>query len=198
MEIINRKTSELIPYINNSRTHSDAQVLQIAASIKEFGFTNPILTDGDNGVIAGHGRLMAAKKLGMEEVPTIELSHLSNTQKKAYIIADNNLALNSGWNDELLKLEMIELDELGFDLSLLGFEDFGFYAEEAEMPELREGDREPFQQMTFTLHDEQVEQVKKACDIAKAMGEYDSLNENSNGNALARVCETFITDYVNS
>ncbi|MCP4595747.1 site-specific DNA-methyltransferase [Neptuniibacter sp.] len=114
---------DLIEYINNSRTHSDEQVNQVAASIKEFGFTNPILVDGENGIIAGHGRLMAAKKLGLDKVPTIELSHLSDAQKKAYVIADNKLALNAGWDNDLLALEIQGLDELGFDLELLGFSD---------------------------------------------------------------------------
>ena len=122
MKIIQRNVLDLIPYVNNSRTHSEAQVIQIASSIKEFGFTNPILTDGDNGIIAGHGRLMAAKKIGMEEVPTIELSHLSEAQKKAYIIADNKLALNSGWDDAMLAIEFAELEDFGFDLELTGFD----------------------------------------------------------------------------
>lgn len=121
MQIIQRNVLELIPYVNNSRTHSDEQVIQIASSIKEFGFTNPILTDGENGIIAGHGRLMAAKKLGLKEVPTIELSHLSEAQKKAYIIADNKLALNSGWDDAMLAIEFAELEALDFDLELTGF-----------------------------------------------------------------------------
>ena len=121
MIINTTKVIDLIPYVNNSRTHSDEQILQIASSIKEFGFTNPILIDGENGIIAGHGRLMAAKKLGMEDVPTIELSHLSTAQKKAYILADNKLALNSGWDAALLALEFAELNELGFDLELTGF-----------------------------------------------------------------------------
>ena len=121
MQIQQRKIADLIPYINNSRTHSDSQVSQIAASIKEFGFTNPILVDGENGIIAGHGRVMAAKKLGMEEVPTIELSHLSGPQRRAYIIADNRLALNAGWDDELLALELGELGDMGFDIELTGF-----------------------------------------------------------------------------
>lgn len=121
MEIVNRKIETLIPYANNSRTHSDAQVAQIAASLKEFGFTNPVLVDGDNGILAGHGRVLAARKLGMAEVPTISLAHLSKTQQKAYIIADNKLALNAGWNEELLSLEMSELNDEGFDLSLIGF-----------------------------------------------------------------------------
>jgi DNA modification methylase len=122
MEIANKLVADLIPYANNARTHSDEQVLQIAASIKEFGFTNPILLDGDNGIIAGHGRVMAAKKLGMEEVPTIELTHLSEAQKKAYILADNKLALNAGWDDALLAIEFEELKEMDFDIELTGFD----------------------------------------------------------------------------
>lgn len=111
----------LIPYARNSRTHSDAQVAQIAASIREFGFTNPVLIDGKSGVIAGHGRLLAARKLGLAEVPVIELAHLSEKQKRAYIIADNKLALNAGWDDEMLRVEFEDLAGEGFDLSLTGF-----------------------------------------------------------------------------
>ena len=122
MKIEQRPIEALIPYINNSRKHSDEQVAQIAASIKEFGWTNPILVDGNNGLIAGHGRLLAARKLGMDKVPTIELSHLSDIQKKALIIADNKLALNSDWDNELLMLELKELDSTDFDLSVLGFD----------------------------------------------------------------------------
>lgn len=117
-----KNIKELIPYCNNSRTHSDEQVLQIASSIKEFGFTNPVLIDGQGGIIAGHGRIMAAQKLKMDEVPTITLNDLSEAQKKAYIIADNKLALNSGWDDELLKIELEQLKELDFDLGLIGFD----------------------------------------------------------------------------
>lgn len=112
---------DLIPYARNSRTHSDAQVAQIAASIKEFGWTNPILLDGDNGIIAGHGRVLAAQKLGETEVPTIELSHMDENQKRAYIIADNKLALNAGWDNEMLMLEVAELKDAGYDLGLTGF-----------------------------------------------------------------------------
>ena len=122
MKIEQRLTEALIPYINNSRKHSDEQVAQIAASIKEFGWTNPILVDGTNGIIAGHGRLLAARKLGMDKVPTIELAHLSDTQKKALIIADNKLALNSDWDNDLLMLELQGLDKTDFDLSVLGFD----------------------------------------------------------------------------
>ena len=123
LTIAYKKIKELIPYCNNSRTHSDEHVLQIASSIKEFGFTNPVLIDDQGGIIAGHGRIMAAQKLKMEEVPTITLSDLSEAQKKAYIIADNKLALNSGWDDELLKIELEQLKELDFDLGLIGFSD---------------------------------------------------------------------------
>ena len=122
MKITQKKVTELIPYVNNSRTHSDEQVAQIAASIKEFGWTNPILIDGDNGIIAGHGRLLAARKLGHKEVPTIELSELTETQKKAYIIADNRLALNAGWDNEMLTIELNDLLADGFALELLGFD----------------------------------------------------------------------------
>ena len=113
--------SDLVPYARNARTHSDEQVAQIAASIKEFGFINPVITDGDNGIIAGHGRVLAARKLGMEEVPTIEVSSLTDAQRQAYIIADNKLALNAGWDSELLRVELTELGGNGFDLDLLGF-----------------------------------------------------------------------------
>ena len=123
IEVVYKNIDELIPYINNSRTHSDAQVAQIAASIKEFGWTNPVLMDGDNGIIAGHGRVLAARKLGQTDIPTIELSHMTDTQKRAYIIADNKLALNAGWNEELLALELKDIENIGFDLSITGFDE---------------------------------------------------------------------------
>jgi DNA modification methylase len=116
-----KSTKDLVPYARNSRTHSDEQVTQIASSIKEFGFTNPVLIDGQGGIIAGHGRVMAAKKLGIEEVPCIELSHLTEAQRRAYVIADNKLALNAGWDDEMLRVEFQELQDLGFDVELTGF-----------------------------------------------------------------------------
>ena len=121
MEIVYKKVNELIPYINNSRTHSEEQVNQICASINEFGFTNPLLIDEKDSIIAGHGRLMASKKLGMEEVPCIVLEGLTEAQKKAYIIADNKMALNAGWDFNLLSLELENLKELDFNLELTGF-----------------------------------------------------------------------------
>ena len=123
MQITNQSVDGLIPYINNAKVHSDEQVSMIAASIKEFGFNNPILVDGDSGVIAGHGRLLAAKKLGFDEVPTIELGHLSDTQKKAYILADNRLGeVHTEWDMNLVNQELSFLDELEFDVDLTGFE----------------------------------------------------------------------------
>lgn len=121
MKIEYKSINDLIPYVNNTRTHSEEQVKQIASSIKEFGFTNPILIDEQSGIIAGHGRVMAAKKLNINEVPTIILNNLSEAQKKAYIIADNKIALNAGWDEDLLKLEIEALQDMDFNIDLLGF-----------------------------------------------------------------------------
>ncbi len=111
----------LMPYARNSRIHSDAQITKIAASIKEFGFLNPVIIDSDNGIVAGHGRVLAAKKLGMAELPVIEANHLTEAQRRAYVIADNRLALDSAWNDEILKIELAEIQELGLNLEFTGF-----------------------------------------------------------------------------
>lgn len=115
-------TSDLIPYARNSRTHSEAQVTKIASSIKEFGFINPVVTDGKNGIVAGHGRVLAANKLGLKEVPCVEASHLTEAQKRAYVIADNRMALDAGWDIDLLKVELGDLQGMDFDLSLTGFD----------------------------------------------------------------------------
>jgi DNA modification methylase len=123
VKIEQRSVSELIPYAANSRTHSDAQVAQIAASIKEFGWTNPILIDGGNTIIAGHGRLLAARKLGLEEVPAIIIDHLTKAQQRALVIADNQLALNAGWDMDMLKAEIEDLNLENFDINLLGFDE---------------------------------------------------------------------------
>jgi ParB-like chromosome segregation protein Spo0J len=120
-EIQHLKTAALIPYARNARTHTEAQVAQIAASIREFGFTNPVLVKGDKTVIAGHGRLQAAHLLGLETVPCLVLDYLTDTQAKALAIADNKIPLNSGWDVDLLKLEMEELQEKGIEVALLGF-----------------------------------------------------------------------------
>ena len=200
-QIILQPVEALIPYARNSRTHSDEQVAQIAASIREFGFTNPVLVDNDGGIVAGHGRVMAARRLGMAAVPTVNVGWLTEQQRRAYVIADNQLAMNAGWDSMALTAELADLQDIGFDIGILGFD-----AEvldgllrpsgEAELPALKNGDREPFQQMTFTVHDEQKEQIDRALAAAKAAGPFvDSPNENSNGNALARICETFISDH---
>ena len=137
-----RKVEALIPYARNPRTHTDEQVAKIAASIVEYGWTNPLLVDGDNGIIAGHGRLAAARKLGLPEVPVIELAHLSPTQKRAYVISDNRLALDAGWNEEMLALELTELSEAGYDLALTGFEDGEIEALLADDMDAGDGDQE--------------------------------------------------------
>lgn len=191
--------SDLIPYARNSRTHSDVQINKIASSIKEFGFLNPVLIDEANGIIAGHGRVMAAQKLGLKEVPVLQIGHLSDTQKRAYIIADNRLALDAGWDDEMLRIELDELGELGFNLELTGFElneidslqiDAG---DTVEMPTLSDGEKTPFQQKTFTLHNEQFEIVDNAITLARTNPLSDTgLNENTNANALALICEQWL------
>lgn len=139
-----KSLTDLIPYVNNSRTHSDEQINQIASSIKEFGFTSPILIDEQGGVIAGHGRILAAKKLGLDDVPCIVLSGLTEAQKKAYIIADNQLPLNAGWDLDKLKLEIETLGEMDFDIDLLGFDDdFLNGLLEEETPGLTDEDEVP-------------------------------------------------------
>lgn len=127
--------NDLIPYIRNARTHSESQIAQIAASIKEFGFLSPILIAEDNTILAGHGRLAAARKLGLKQVPCVKESHLTETQRRAYIIADNKLSLNAGWDDEILAIELSELQGADFDLDLLGFD-------ESELVSIFEDDKE--------------------------------------------------------
>lgn len=117
-----RRVEDLVPYARNARTHSDEQVDQIAASIREWGWTVPVLIDEDGSIIAGHGRVMAARKLKIDEIPCMVATGWSKAQQRAYVIADNKLALNAGWDDELLGLELHALDEAGFDLANLGFD----------------------------------------------------------------------------
>lgn len=127
--------NDLIPYIRNARTHSESQIAQIAASIKEFGFLSPILIAEDNTILAGHGRLAAARKLGLKQVPCVKESHLTETQRRAYIIADNKLSLNAGWDEDMLAIELSELQGADFDLDLLGFD-------ESELASIFEDDKE--------------------------------------------------------
>lgn len=122
LQITYKPTTDLIPYARNSRTHTDIQVGQIAASIREFGFRVPILIDGENGIIAGHGRVLAALKLGLEEVPTVDGSDMTEVQRKMYVIADNKIALNAGWDEDVLMLEIEDLRGMGADIDLLAFD----------------------------------------------------------------------------
>ena len=198
MELVKKKVSELIPYINNSRTHSEEQITQIASSIKEFGFTNPILIDQDNSIIAGHGRLQAVKKLGYEEVDCILISGLTKTQIKALIIADNQLALNASWDIDKLSLELDSLKDDDFNLDILGFNnDFLKDIQEeiiplSDLPEIKDGDKEPFQQMTFIIHDSQMKFINLALEKVKnSFNLKNEFNQNINGNALTEICKNF-------
>lgn len=152
--------SRLQPYAKNARTHSDEQVDQIAASIREFGFTNPILVDSTDGIIAGHGRLAAAKRIGLDQVPVIVLDHLSDAQRRAYILADNKLALNAGWDEDLLAQELQELSGEGYDLSVIGFSD-------EELEDLLAEDGEPSEALTDPdeVPEVQPEPVSKPGDV---------------------------------
>ena len=170
LEIQYIATDKLIPYINNSRTHSESQVKQIAASIREFGFTNPILIDEKGTIIAGHGRLVAAELLNIDEVPTITLEGLTEAQRKAYVIADNKLALNSGWDDELLKIEIETLKNLDFDLDILGWSVLPDFAGEVDYSILDDDS-----------HDEELDgysdEVKKAIQIEFDAFDYEEAKE---------------------
>lgn len=190
-----KSIEDLIPYARNQRIHSDEQVKKIAASIKEFGFKNPVIVDKEGTIIAGHGRCLAAEKLKIKELPVIVADDLNASQVKALRLADNRLQDLSAFDDELVNLELEELSELDFDLELTGFtsgislDDI----EEVELPKLRDCDKEPFQTMTFKLHDDQVDSINKAVNIAKSQGYSESeLNTNSNGNAIYYICEFFI------
>ena len=165
LKILYRPVNDLIPYANNARTHSEEQVNQIASSIKEFGFNNPVLVDEQNGVIAGHGRLKAAKKLGLKVIPTIELTGLSEAQKKAFILADNRIALNSGWDIDLLRIELQELQAL-----LSGTTE---PAEEEEEPEKEEPEADSFN-LTLSIPIEYKEQVQ---DFVKSFGPEDLIQK---------------------
>lgn len=196
LEIKYRSVDELLPYANNSKTHDQEQVKKIAASIKEFGFTNPVLITETGTIIAGHGRVKASILSGLSEVPTITLEGLTEAQMKAYVIADNRLTEVGGeWDFDMLSAELEALKELDFDIDITGF-DNGFILDEAETeyPELQDGDREPFQQMTFSLHDEQKSIVDDAILRARTNPLIDDgLNDNSNGNALAHICSEYLS-----
>jgi hypothetical protein len=198
-----RPIAQLLPYARNARTHTDAQVAQIAAAMREWGWTMPVLAAEDGSIIAGHGRVMAARLLDLDLIPTMTARGWSEAQIKAYRLWDNQSATLSSWNPEFLGLELIELRDLGAKLELTGFEPVALHdlmaaaggvERIARLPPLPNGDRNPFQEMTFILHDDQVEIVKAALDLAKQQGAFEGANQNSNGNALARICEDYHPD----
>lgn len=192
--------AKLIPYARNARTHTPEQVKQIAASMREWGWTIPVLADEQGSIIAGHARVQAAELNEYAEAPVMIARGWSEAKKRAYVLADNKLAMNAGWNEELLGVELLELRDLGFDLPVIGFdagELDGLMREVAESayPELPEGDRAPYQQITFMLHDEQVKVVQGAVAAAKLRGPFENTqNDNANGNALARICEAYLAE----
>ena len=178
--IVQRDPDTLIPYENNPRQHSEAQIDRLVRSIKEFGFTNPVLIDDDLNVIAGHGRLMAAGVMGLKMVPTITLGHLNDEQRRAYVIADNQLALNSTWDDDILQKELEALGDLGFDLTLLGWgDDIPSFAEEPDYSALDDLD-DPTNDLAdgvmkaiqIEFRPEDYEEAKALVDAARKRGDY--------------------------
>jgi ParB/RepB/Spo0J family partition protein len=202
VEVVDAET--LIPYTNNPKEHPDGQVKKIASSIKNYGWDQPIVVDEDNEIIKGHGRMQAAQLLGLDDVPVIKREDLSDAEAKASRIADNKTA-ESAWLDEALETEVDLLsEEETIDLDSLGFDEpeLDSLLEEASLDdediaeafgELPDGGRDSMQTKTFTLSEEQLETVDDALDVAKGMGEFPpGPNDNSNGNALARVCSGFL------
>lgn len=187
LQITYKKTADLIPYARNSRTHSPKQISQIASSIKEFGFRVPVLVDKDNGIIAGHGRVLAALKLGMDEIPTVDGSDMTEIQKRMYVIADNKIALNADWDDEILGLELEDLKMLGADMEVLGFDDDELdkmiegvepdeddtYTNKVEAPIYEPSDEKPNIEHLYdkTKTDELIQRVEKS-DVPKEIKEF--------------------------
>jgi hypothetical protein len=201
-----RAIIELVPSARNARLHSDDQIEEIAASMCEFGWTMPILIDEAGSIIAGHGRVLAAEQLGIDQVPTMIARGWSEAQKRAYLIADNKLTMNASWDQALLRIELQDLASLGFD-SLTGFSEaelreMGIGVETlAGMPVLADGERSPFQQMTFILHASQADTVSEAIEVAsRGLGPPTdaSENKNQNGNALAEICREYLGERATS
>ncbi|WP_225132940.1 ParB/Srx family N-terminal domain-containing protein [Bradyrhizobium yuanmingense] len=194
----------LRPYERNSRRHSPEQIEQIAASIRQWGWTMPILAADDGMVLAGHGRLAAGKLLAIPEVPVIVARGWSDQQKRAYVIADNRLTDASEWDDEMLRLELNDLLEGGFELSLTGITESELsrlsvgVGELEAMPELPDGDRSPYRDMTFILFGDQWETVDRAIKLAIQPRKPGDANPNRSpqGNALARICEEYLARHV--
>lgn len=189
---------KLVPYDRNPKIHSDEQVAGIARSIETYGFNAPILVRGET-IVAGHGRLKAAQKLGMEKVPVVQLDHLTAMQARAYMIADNAWTERASWSLDLLTEEVMGLadDDTEFDPEILGLDDDMLKSilgigDEAEFPDLDEGERSPYRQMTFILHESQHEIVSEAIELAQENGASSNVNENSNGNALAALAMAYL------
>lgn len=195
------KLSDLQQYEKNARTHSEEQVQQLMHSITEFGFTNPVLIDENNVLIAGHGRSMAAERLGMDKVPAIRLVGLSDEKRKALRIADNQLALNAGWDMDLLAQEIQDLQLADYDVNILGFSDEmlnnlldnGFDDVSETDPTLKAGDRDPIRNITFTVSADQLELIERVISETWKLEPDDpaSINENRNGNSLYYICRFF-------
>ena len=180
-KIVQRETEVLKPYENNPRQHSEAQLDRLVRSIKEFGFTNPILVDDDCNVIAGHGRLLAAELMGLAQVPTITLGHLTAEQRRAYVIADNQLALNSTWDDDVLQAELQALGEAGYDLTLLGWgDDLPTFGDDIDLSALDDMDDDPTAELAdgvmkaiqIEFRPEDYEEAKALVEAARKRGDY--------------------------
>lgn len=172
---------DLSPYANNPRTHSASQLDRLVQSLKEFGFTNPLLVGDDMQIVAGHGRLMAAQALGLETVPVIKLSHLTDDQKRAYVIADNQLALNSGWDDDLLQAELQALGDVGFDLTVLGWgEELPTFGEDVDLSALEDMEGEDLSEyadgvrkaIQIDFEPEDYIEAQALCTDARKQGKY--------------------------
>jgi ParB-like chromosome segregation protein Spo0J len=193
-KIENIATADLIPYARNSRTHSDEQVAQIMASIREFGFCNPVLIDAAGTIIAGHGRVMAATRMKLETVPCLRLSHLTEAQRRAYVIADNKLALNATWDSEMLSVELADLNLKGFDLSFLGFADYELdplLAADWSPPaveDMPDAGEQHGHKIGFTS--EQWETVKAA--LKKCRDDNDRGNELTDGQCVELICQSYL------
>ena len=197
----------LSAYEHNAKLHPDSHVDQIANSIEEFTFLDPVAVDEKGELLEGHGRLLAAKKRGDKTIPVIQVTGLTDAQKVAYRLTHNKLTMNTGFDPEMLKIDFEFLQDEGFDLDLIGFSELELsFLDEEEKPDdsdwgdalgdIPSGDRATLSSMSFTLTEEQVSTVKDAIDVAKKMGEFDeSVNQNSNGNSLAKICEMFVGSY---
>jgi ParB-like chromosome segregation protein Spo0J len=201
MKIEKVNIDELIPYANNAKEHPQEQITQIASSISEFGFNDPIAIDDKNVIIEGHGRLLAAQKLGLKEVPTIRLSHLTDYQKKAYIIAHNKLTMNTGFDKDFLSLELIELENSDIDLSKIGlsFDNLDMIDDDDDfMPDLPDEDRNPLRKMSLIVSETQfnfiMETIKKVSDNSI---DPEGLNDNRNGNGIYYICELLSNEVLN-